>query len=117
MLESPFQRVFASDGLTNSKEFPPANVIFCRYPYEDPSLARTPSTLTLWPIAFAKSLLLTPTLLNHEGGLLSKTQDCILPSSLFTSIATTMWGLIQSIFVSVPVSAKRLDISNIAEGE
>src|ERR1700692_4172546 len=71
----------------------------------------------LCPIAFAKSTLPTPNLRNQAGGLLSNFQFSTAPLTLFASMKTTMCGLIQSTFVTVPVDVNRLDISKMAEGE
>src|SRR5439155_13830817 len=76
----------SSAAFVSSKEVPSANVIFCRYPYSERSLAPTPSTLTACPIDFAKSARPTPTRRNHAGGLLSKTQLAAFPSSAFASM-------------------------------
>src|SRR5579863_3881075 len=65
----------------------------------------------------AISARLTPTLRNHDGGLLSNLQFSTFPPSPLASILTTMWGLIQSTFVSVPATVNRLVMSNSADGE
>src|SRR5438093_11419117 len=67
-------------------EFPFSYIIFCRYPYFEPSIAFTISTVTVWPMASAMSARVTPTLVNHLGGLLSNFQFSTLPSSPFTSM-------------------------------
>src|ERR1700676_131088 len=71
----------------------------------------------VWPIAFAKSARPTPSLRNQAGGLLSHFQFSIATTVPFASMKTTICGLIQSTFVTVPVNVKRLDISKMAEGE
>src|SRR5438093_1908172 len=75
-----------SAAFVSSKELPSANVIFCRYPYSERSLAPTPSTLMACPTDLAKSARPTPTRRNHAGGLLSKTQLSAFPSSAFASM-------------------------------
>src|SRR5262245_35766220 len=68
-------------------------------------------------MALAKSARASPTLRYQEGGLLWNVQCSVFPPSPLASIAITICGLIQSIFVSVPVTEMRLPISKIAEGE
>src|SRR5580692_8017713 len=65
----------------------------------------------------AISARLTPTLRNQDGGLLSNLQLSTFPPSPLASILTTMWGLIQSTFVRVPVRTNRFVMSNSADGE
>src|SRR6266850_7361620 len=68
-------------------------------------------------MAFAKSARARPTLLYQDGGLLWNVHCSTLLPSPFASIARTMCGLIQSTRARVPVTATRLDMSKMAEGE
>src|SRR5437879_3934578 len=70
-----------------------------------------------FPIAFAKSFLVTPSRLNHAGGLLSNFQSSVLPSLFFASTKTTIWGFCHCTSVRVPVSVNFLDVSKMAEKE
>src|SRR5438445_7212220 len=70
-----------------------------------------------FPIAFAKSFLVTPSRLNHAGGLLSNFQSSVLPSLFFASTKTTIWGFCHCTSVRVPVSVNFLDVSKMAENE
>src|SRR5712691_9663814 len=80
-------------------------------------MAFTTSTVTVWPIAAAKSARVTPTLLNHLGGLLSNFQLSTFPSLPFASMKTTIWGLVQSTLVRDPLRVTLVFMSKIAEGE
>src|SRR6185503_5482618 len=92
---------FASALLINSYEVPSGSLIFCMYPYSEPSRAFTASTVIWCPIAFAKSARARPTLLYQEGGLLWNVHWSTLPLSPFASMASTICGLIQSTRVRV----------------
>src|SRR6266852_3029902 len=110
-------RISSLSPFSSASESPLGNVIFWRYPYFEPSMAFTTSTVTVWPIAAAKSARVTPTLLNHLGGLLSNFHLSTFPSLPFASMKTTIWGLVQSTLVRDPLRVTLVFMSKIAEGE
>src|SRR5437588_7416304 len=95
--------------------FPSARVTLAALARFEPSLAREPFTVTVSPILMA--FLVQPFLSNIAGEPSSISQFSSLPLASFASTKMRAWGLIQSSFVTGPLSVIGLLRSYCAANE